>query len=251
MHAEVVEAGLQAGEPVLAAFGRELALLEGFVVALQGLLGASDLGGDRHEPPLELRPSPLSIGVRTRECVTDDLLVAVERGELVDDRVFDLLAREAFAVAGLRAVLLAARAGVVVVAAAVAVRAHADVRLAALSAAKKAGEDEVGGVAPPLGVLAALTHDRLGLRKGELVDERLVHAVEDLVAPADLPDIGRVVDDPVHRRMPPPCGRRGCAFVAQLLRDRPRPEPLARVQVEDALDDWRLDRVRDEHSVFA
>ena len=28
------------------------------------------------------------------------------------------------------------------------------------------------------------------------------------------PDVGRVTDDPVHARMPPTRGRRGCALVA-------------------------------------
>ncbi|HUZ98449.1 MAG TPA: hypothetical protein VMU74_03740 [Gaiellaceae bacterium] len=100
-------------------------------------------------------------------------------------------------------------------------------------------------------MLAALAHDRLRLGEGELVDERFVDAVEHLVAPADLPDVGRVVDDPVHGRMPP--ARRGCrcAFVAELLRDRARAESLARVHVEHALDDGRLDRVGNEHALFA
>ncbi|HEX5246432.1 MAG TPA: hypothetical protein VFW41_04810 [Gaiellaceae bacterium] len=143
------------------------------------------------------------------------MLVAIESSELVDDRGFDLLAREAFTVARLRAVFLTTRAGVVVVAAAVAVRAHADVRLAALPTAKEPGEDEVGRVTAAPRVLAALGEDRLRLGEGELVDKRLMHAVEDLVAPADLSDVGRVVDDPVHARMAP--ARRGCGhtFVAQ------------------------------------
>ncbi|HET8895073.1 MAG TPA: hypothetical protein VFM96_13345 [Gaiellaceae bacterium] len=137
------------------------------------------------------------------------------------------------------------------VAAAVAVGAHADVRLAALAAAQQAGEQEVGGVAAPLGVLAALAHDRLRLHERELVNQRLMHAVEHFVAPADLPDIGRVVDDPVHRRMTPPRRGCGCAFVAQLLRDRSRAEPLARVQVEHTADDRCLHRVGDEHALLA
>jgi hypothetical protein len=131
------------------------------------------------------------------------VLVAVERGELVDHGVLDLLAWEAFAITGFRSVLLSAGARVVVVATAVAVRRHADVGLAALSASQQAGEDEVGGVAAPLCVLATLTHDRLRFGEGELVDQRLVDAVEHLVAPADLPDVGRVVDDPVHGGMTP------------------------------------------------
>src|SRR6266487_3683502 len=105
------------------------------------------------------------------------------------------------------------------------------------------GEQEVAGIAAPLGVLAALGEDRLGLREGELVDERLVDAVEDLVAPADLSDVGGVADDPVHCWMPPARRRCGRALVAQLLRDRARSEPLARVQIEHAQDDRRLHRI--------
>src|SRR5262249_51702337 len=140
---------------------RELALLEGLVVALQRLLGAHDLGADRGEPLLELGPSLLGVSVRLGECLADHLLVAVERGELVDDRSFDLLPREPFAVARFRSVLLTTGARVVVVAAAIPVGAHADVRLATLSAAEEPGEDEVGGVSASLGVLATLGEDRL------------------------------------------------------------------------------------------
>ena len=64
---EVVEASLEAGEAVFAAFGCELALFEGFVVALQRLLGAGDFGADRGEPLLELGPPFLGGGgVRRR-----------------------------------------------------------------------------------------------------------------------------------------------------------------------------------------
>ncbi|HTS73676.1 MAG TPA: hypothetical protein VMG74_08190 [Gaiellaceae bacterium] len=143
------------------------------------------------------------------------MLVAVDRSELVEDSLVDLVAREAFAGARLRSVLLAASAGVVVVAATVAVRRHADVRLAALPAAQQPGEQEVGGVAAPLRVLATLGEDRLRSCEGELIDERVVHTVEHPVAPTDLPDVSRVVDDPVDARMAP--ARRGCgrAFVVQ------------------------------------
>ncbi|HET8821519.1 MAG TPA: hypothetical protein VFM57_08220 [Thermoleophilaceae bacterium] len=248
--AEVVEARLEANESVLASFGRELALLEGLVVAFQCLLGAHDLGADRGEPLLELGPSLLGVSVRPGECLADHSLVAVQRRELVDDCRFDFPAREPFAVARLRAVLLTTGTGVVVVAATVAVGAHADVRLAALPAAQEPGEDEVRRVTTPLRMLAALGEDRLRLGEGELVDERLVHTVKDLVAPADLPDVGRVVDDPVHAGVPPASG--GCrrAFGAEELRDRSRAEPLARVEIEHAADDRRLHRVGDEHALL-
>ncbi|MGH3008977.1 MAG: hypothetical protein ACRDLM_06160 [Gaiellaceae bacterium] len=105
--AEVVESRLQADESIFAAFGGELALLEGLVVALQRLLGARDLSADGGESMLERRATLLRVSVRARERVADDLLVAVERGELVDDCLLDLLAGEAFAVARFWPVLLA------------------------------------------------------------------------------------------------------------------------------------------------
>ena len=85
---------------------------------------------------------------------------------------------------------------------------------------------------------------RLG--EDELVDERLVDAVEDVVAPADLAGVGGVADDPVHGRVSPPGRWCGCAVVAELLGDGRRAEPLAGVEVEDAVHDGRLDRVRDK-----
>jgi hypothetical protein len=65
---EFVEARLEANEPGFAALACERALLEGFVVALQRLLGAGDLGADRGEPLLELGPVPLGLlaGPRAR-----------------------------------------------------------------------------------------------------------------------------------------------------------------------------------------
>ncbi|HET8606007.1 MAG TPA: hypothetical protein VFL66_03155 [Gaiellaceae bacterium] len=199
---------------------------------------------------LELRPTLLGLGVRGSDGFADDVLVAVDRHELMKNCLVDFVAGETFAGARFRSVLLAAGAGVVVVAAAVAVRGHADVRLAALPAAEQPGEQEVGGVATPLRVVSPLGQDRLCLREGELVHQRLVHTVEHTVAPANLPNVGRVVDDPVHRRMPPTSRRRGSTFVAQLLRDRRRAEPLARVQVEHAPHDRRFHRVRNEHALL-
>jgi hypothetical protein len=101
--------------------------------------------------------------------------------------MFEFLAWEAFAVAGFAALLLTARAGVVVVAAAVAVRAHPDVRLPAAAAPEQSGEEEVAGVAASLRTLAAFGKDRLRFSEGELVDERFVDAVEDAVAPRIFP----------------------------------------------------------------
>lgn len=99
-------------------------------------------------------------------------------------------------------------------------------------------------------MLAPLGEDRLRLGEGELVDERRVDAVEDAVAPADLAGVGGVADEPVHRGVPPPGRWCGGAFVAELLRDRARAEPLAGVEVEDAADDGRFHRVRNQYALF-
>jgi hypothetical protein len=88
-----------------------------------------------------------------------------------------LVAVEPLAVAGSAAELLAAGAGVVVVVATVAARAHPDVGALALAAAHHTGEQEVGGVAAPASdVLTTLGEQRLRTRKRVLVDERLVQA---------------------------------------------------------------------------
>jgi hypothetical protein len=109
------------------------------------VLGACDLGLDRGEPLLELGPSLLRFGGRLGKRIDDELLVVVDGGELVEDGFVDFVAGEAFAGAGFRSVLLAGGAGVVVVAASVAVHRHAYVCLAALAAAEQAGEEEVLG----------------------------------------------------------------------------------------------------------
>jgi hypothetical protein len=107
-----------------------------------------------------------------------------------------------------------------------------------VSAADDAGEEEVGGVAAAAGyVLAAFAQDRLRALEGELVDERLVDAVEEAVAPADPACVGGVADDPVHGRVPPAGRRRGRVLVTQLAGDRDRAQPLARVEVEDPAHD--------------
>jgi hypothetical protein len=99
-------------------------------------------------------------------------------------------------------------------------------------------------------VLAPLGKDRLRLREGELVNERFVDAVEDAVAPADLADVGRVADDPVHAGMAPSGG--GCwrSLVVQGLGDRAGAEPLACVQIEHTPHDGRLDWVGDKHALL-
>jgi hypothetical protein len=52
------------------------------------------------------------------------------------------------------------------------------------------------GFAAALCALTMLSENRPRLRKRELVEERLLHAVEDSVARADLAGVGRVADDP-------------------------------------------------------
>jgi len=87
------------------------------------------------------------------------------------------------------------------------------------------------------------------LAEGELVDQGLVDAVEDLVAPADLPNVGRVLMISA-RGMAPTCGRAGapssrsCCAIAECR------GACART-VEHALHDRCLHGVRDEHALLA
>jgi hypothetical protein len=125
-----------------------------------------------------------------------------------------------FAAAGFGAVFLPAGAGVVVVGAAVAARRHADVGATAATAANESGEDVVGGVAAAAGdIVAALAQDRLCAGEGELVNERLVLAVEQLVAPADPAGVGGVGEDEVHGRVTPARRRRWRLLGAQSFGD--------------------------------
>ena len=91
--AEVFEPRLQPREPLFAAFGGEPSLLERLVVALERLLGAGNFGADGCEPLLDLRPRPFRFlfGLRQRLC--DEVGVAVERGKLLEDGVFELVPR--------------------------------------------------------------------------------------------------------------------------------------------------------------
>jgi hypothetical protein len=77
---EVVEARLKARQPLLAALGRELVLLEGLVVALERVLGAGDLGADRVEALLDLGPVAFRFCLFSPERLRDQVAVAVDAG---------------------------------------------------------------------------------------------------------------------------------------------------------------------------
>ncbi|MGC2373778.1 MAG: hypothetical protein WA484_07885 [Solirubrobacteraceae bacterium] len=143
MGAEVVEAGGEVGEALLAALGGEASFLERVEVAARGVFGAGDLGGDGLAAFLERRAVALCLLLGGSECVLDEWSASVDAGELVKDGGLELLAGDALALAGFGAVLLAGRAGVVVVEAAFAACGHADVCAAAVSAAHDTGEQEV------------------------------------------------------------------------------------------------------------
>jgi hypothetical protein len=84
-----------------------------------------------------------------------------------------------------------------------------------------------------------------------LADQRLVARIEDLVAPADAAQVGRVGEYAVNGGVPP-AGRRGRRCLgAQALRDRDRAGPLADVQLEDAPHDRRGDGVGQEQLPLA
>ncbi|HVC87819.1 MAG TPA: hypothetical protein VNC40_10390 [Gaiellaceae bacterium] len=211
------------------------------------MLIADDLGVDGGEALLDLRLPILGLLLSVRECCLDQVCVAIEAGELVDDGALEFLAREPLVAAGFRPVFLAAGAGVVVVEAAVATCAHADVGLATSTATQHAGEQELARVpAPPGDVSAALIQDRLREREDILADEWFVDGVEELVAPADLAGVGRVVEDEVDGRVSPACGGCRCLFGAELFGDLDGAEPVMGVEIEDPPDDRRLDRVGDQ-----
>ncbi|HET7572667.1 MAG TPA: hypothetical protein VFJ77_08360 [Gaiellaceae bacterium] len=98
---ERVELRLEVGEPGLESAGFEVAVLEGLVVAVEGALAAADLLGDG--PLLFLDRGPVCglLAVGPLEGLRDEVAVAVEAGELVEDGVLELVAAEAFAVADL------------------------------------------------------------------------------------------------------------------------------------------------------
>lgn len=117
-----VVAGVQAGDSLCAAFGGELALLEGLEIALGCAFCACDLGGDCVASLIERGLFALRLHAGGGDGVVDEWAVAVDAGELVKDGSLQLLARDALAATGLGAVLLAGGAGVVVIGAAFAVR---------------------------------------------------------------------------------------------------------------------------------
>jgi hypothetical protein len=94
---EVVEARLEARQPLLAALRRELPLLEGLVVALERALGAGDFGADRAKALLDLGPVAFRFCLCSRDRLGDQVAVAVGAGELGEDCLFELCAGEAVA----------------------------------------------------------------------------------------------------------------------------------------------------------
>jgi len=119
-----------------------------------------------------------------------------------------------------------------------------------VAAADDAGEQIVGAVAAAAGsVLAALGEDGLGVVEGGLVDQRLVRGLEVLIAPADASEIGRVGEDAVHGRVAPTGGRCGRVLGAELVGDRDGAEPVLAVELVDAPDDGRGDRVGRELAI--
>ena len=79
--------------------------------------------------------------------------------------------------------------------------------------------------------------------EGGLVDQWLVRGLEVLVAPADASEVGRVGEDAVDGWVAPAGARRRCVLGAELLGDCDCAEPVLRVELVDALDGRRGDRV--------
>ncbi len=93
-------------------------MLEGLEVALGRVFDADDLGVDCLAALVERGALTQRFLVSGGERVVDERAVAVDAGELAQDGGLELLARDALTAADFGAVLLAGRAGVVVVGAA-------------------------------------------------------------------------------------------------------------------------------------
>ena len=106
--AQHVQLPLERVHAPLEALGVEVAVLEGVEVAVDRALRALDLGGDGSAAVFECRPLVILSSRRLLDRGADEVAVAVDVGELSDDRVLQLLARDAVAVAASRAPLLAA-----------------------------------------------------------------------------------------------------------------------------------------------
>lgn len=85
----------------LEALGVEVAVLERVEVAVDRALGALDLGGDGRAAIFECRPLALLALGRLLDRLADEVTVSVDAGELLDDGVLQLFARDAIAVATL------------------------------------------------------------------------------------------------------------------------------------------------------
>jgi hypothetical protein len=120
--AEGFDAVTVATDAVLEKLGGELALFEGRGVAFELPLDAGDVGACRCELLFQLGPFALGHLVQVRECVLDEVAVAVQLCELGEDGGFEAVLGEPVAIALARAALVAGGTGVVGVAAAAAVR---------------------------------------------------------------------------------------------------------------------------------
>jgi len=106
----------------LAELGREVAVFEGFEVALQLRFQPADVGAGGGELFFEAGPFGLGVAGDVGERLFDEVAVAVEVGELGEDGCFEAFLGQPVAGAFGGAVLVAGGAGVVGLAAASAVR---------------------------------------------------------------------------------------------------------------------------------
>ncbi|HWY19513.1 MAG TPA: hypothetical protein VNY27_12495 [Solirubrobacteraceae bacterium] len=205
------------------------------MVALDRALCAGDLLGERGALFGERRPVSFAAGGGLLDRIADHAAVAVEAGELVQDRGLQLVLRQSLAIAASPSELLSPGAGVVAVGAAVAFGGHSDVGAAAAPAADKPCEQEVcaaGGAHSQ--VLAALLQQCLCGVEGVLVDQWVVDAGERLLAPVNPPDIRLVAENPENDCWLPAARRRWRLFAIEPACDCRGAEPSGGVPLEDA-----------------
>ncbi|MGB6453090.1 MAG: hypothetical protein WBH47_01245 [Streptosporangiaceae bacterium] len=190
-------------------------------------------------------------GLRLGDGVGDEvMLVAVEAAERVENGVLGGVGVQPARVAACGVVAGAGEAGVVAVDAAAAVRAGADHRLAAGRAAHQPGEQVVGSVRGPLGVvLAAGGQDPLRTGKDGVVDDGRVAAGGGDAAEGQLSQVDAAGQHAQHLvGGPGPAGGGPVTAVVQHAGNSFAAEPVPDVGVEDEPDDGGLVRVGDERA---
>jgi len=199
--------------------GGEPAVFDAFEVALQLALDARDLRTRRCELLFYLWPFGFGRLREVGERLLDDVAVAIQLGELREDRRFEAVLGKPVALALRRPVLVAGGAGVVGVATVASMRTRADIGAATVVAADQPREQEVARIAASEGcVFAAAAEDLLRLVEGVVVDERLVKSGMGFAVPAYEAAIGGLARISCSAFGDQPCLRGGGAASASRVR---------------------------------